>query len=632
MEVPVVSEAIASILPLAAGEPAGGAEPMQAAIATGGAALTSAVLLTLARGHRSGRGRLLARAAATSERYSGLPGWAALPSALAAIALNVALLGMYWDIALHIDEGRDAGPLANPAHYFILAGLFGVFTAGVLAIVLPRGERPGSASVRIAPGWYAPVGGILMAACGAFSLVAFPLDDVWHRLFGQDVTLWGPTHLMLIGGAGLSLIGQAILLAEGLEARSRARRAGRAPAAPRFSRPELVTAVRRIGLMGGLLIGLSTFQAEFDFGVPQYRLVFHPLLIAFASGVALVAARVWIGPGGAIGAALFFLLTRGAVSILVGPVIGETTPSLPLYLGEALCVELAALALARRPLVLGAAGGALIGSAGLATEWAWSALAMRLPWTGDLLPEAVVLGTVAGVAGGVLGALLALGLRRELPRPGLARPAAALALVAIAACVADGLATEEPRTARATVTLAETGGGPREAHATVRLDPPDLGEDAAWVTLTAWQGGSLQVDRLERVAGGVYRTTEPVPLHGSWKSLVRVHSGRQVLGAPVFMPADPAIPAAEVPAPQTFTRALERDTHVLQRERDFGVPGWLWGGASAIVLALYLALVGALAWGVARIGRHGPSPAGPRPEARRPSDRIRQPAAIGAGT
>ena len=42
---------------------------------------------------------------------------------------------------------------------------------------------------------------LLLTACGAFSLIGFPLDDVWHRLFGQDVTLWGPTHLMLIGGA-----------------------------------------------------------------------------------------------------------------------------------------------------------------------------------------------------------------------------------------------------------------------------------------------------------------------------------------------------------------------------------------------------------------------------------------------
>ena len=58
---------------------------------------------------------------------------------------------------------------------------------------------------------------------GAYALLGFPLDDVWHRLFGQDVTLWGPTHLMLIGGAGLSLIGMALLHEEGAPLRGRRR-------------------------------------------------------------------------------------------------------------------------------------------------------------------------------------------------------------------------------------------------------------------------------------------------------------------------------------------------------------------------------------------------------------------------
>ena len=29
-----------------------------------------------------------------------------------------------------------------------------------------------------------------MAGCGMYALIGFPLDDVWHRIFGQDVTLW----------------------------------------------------------------------------------------------------------------------------------------------------------------------------------------------------------------------------------------------------------------------------------------------------------------------------------------------------------------------------------------------------------------------------------------------------------
>ena len=604
----MLSEAAASILsglPLAAAEPAGGAETTQVAIATFGAGLASAVLLGLAMGHRSGRVQILGRIAAVAERATGLPGWAALPAALGAVALNVAMLGMYWDISLHIDNGRDAGPLANPAHYLILAGLFGVFAAGVLAIVLPR-ERPGPGAVRIARGWYAPVGGVLMAACGAFSLIAFPLDDLWHRLFGQDVTLWGPTHLMLIGGAGLSLVAMSVLLAEGLRARSR-RPHTEAAAHPtrRFEiRPEHLTAARRLGLMGGLLVGLSTFQAEFDFGVPQYRLVFQPMLIALAAGAALVAARLWIGRGGALGAVLFFLGLRGAVSLLVGPVFGQTTPSLPLYLGEALCVEALAVVLARRPLAFGAASGVAIGTVGLATEWGWSQLAMRLPWTGDLLPEALVFAVGAGVAGGIAGALLALGLRGELPRPVVARTATVLATALVGTIVATGVVTKEPPGARVSVTLDSVQGGEnRAAHATVRVEPRSLADNPAWATVTAWQGGGLHVDRLERIAPGVFHTTSPIPLHGSWKSLVRVHAGNAVLGAPVYMAADPAIPAAEVPAAAQFTRPLQRDTEVLQRERDFDVPAWLWGGASALVVALYLSLLAILSWGVARIGR-----------------------------
>ena len=144
-----------------------------------------------------------------------MPGWASLPSVVGTSSLLIALLGMYWDIALHINVGRDEGPLANPAHYLILVGLFGIFAAGCIAVGLPKGEKPTPSAVRIMDGWYAPVGAILIALAGGYALLGFPLDDMWHRLFGQDVTLWGPTHLMLIGGAGMTLIGQAILLREG---------------------------------------------------------------------------------------------------------------------------------------------------------------------------------------------------------------------------------------------------------------------------------------------------------------------------------------------------------------------------------------------------------------------------------
>ena len=310
---------------------------------------------------------------------------------------------------------------------------------------------------------------------------------------------------------------------------------------------------------------------------------------------------------------------------------GQTTPALPLYLGEALCVEVLALVLARRPLVFGAASGVAIGTVGLASEWGWSHVAMRLPWTGDLLPEAIVFAVGAGVAGGIAGALLALGLRGELPRPAVARPLVVASVAIVGALVLAGLRTEEPPGARASVALSDVrgGGAERAAHATVRITPSSLADDAAWVTVTAWQGGGLHVDRLRQVAPGVFRTTEPIPLHGIWKSLVRVQEGDAVLGAPVYMAADAAIPAAEIPATAQFTRPLQRDTEVLQRERDFDVPAWLWGGAATLVVALYLALLAALSWGVGRIGRTPRDVASPRAPASRPQPVVPEPTPIG---
>ena len=42
----------------------------------------------------------------------------------------VAVSGFYWDVAKHIDSGRDASPFGTPAHYPILIGLIGIALGG----------------------------------------------------------------------------------------------------------------------------------------------------------------------------------------------------------------------------------------------------------------------------------------------------------------------------------------------------------------------------------------------------------------------------------------------------------------------------------------------------------------------
>ena len=65
------------------------------------------------------------------ERVSGVPGRFIAPVLLAGVSLQVAVLGMYWDIGYHIDHGRDQGVFTAP-HMFIVVGLQGIVLAALL--------------------------------------------------------------------------------------------------------------------------------------------------------------------------------------------------------------------------------------------------------------------------------------------------------------------------------------------------------------------------------------------------------------------------------------------------------------------------------------------------------------------
>lgn len=623
------------VLAQAGDAPAAGAELAQVVIATGGALVLTAALLVIGLGHRSGRIGLLRWADMLSRRLGGeLPGWAGVPAAMAVVTLLPALFGLAWDEALHIDDGRDPGPLANPSHYLLLGGLFGIFSAGWLACVMPApGERPSPAAVRITGDWHAPIGGVLVLAASAFALLGFPLDDVSHRLFGQDVTLWGATHLMMMAGAVAAVLGVVVLLAEGRLARRAERHAhggnggsptaGHALRAPRAVRAALgLLASGRFQMTiagGGMLAALSIFQGEFGYGVPQFRLLFHPVLIAFAAALALTMGRIVAGRGAALGAVAFFVVVRGINTLLVGGVFGETVEHFPLYLAEALLVEGIALLVGtrERPYRFGALAGLACGTAGVAAELGFSHLWMPLPWPLHMLDEALALGAVVGVCGGLLGAFLAAGmlLRGDLlTRRWLGAAGASLAATA---AVLVYLGHTSPPAGSARVSLADVpSDGGREAIATVRFDPPALAEDPDWLYALAWQGREpLRRESLTEVAPGLFRTP-PLPVDGTWKTAIRVQRGDEMGAIPVFAPADAAIPAPEVPAAASFERPFADDRELLQRERKEGVPDWAvlaFGlGVAAAVLAL---LIGA-GWCLVRIAgaAHGPGRPGPPAE------------------
>jgi hypothetical protein len=582
---------------LAASE-GGGAALDQVFGLSAAAGVVSAGLLWVGYLHRARKITWLTSAAEWAGRRLNRPPWAALPIFLFVTTIICALFGFIWDVSLHIGKGRDDGPLANPAHYFILVGLFLLFIAGMLAIFLPY-DKPGPSAVRITRTWYAPVGGLLMAACGFYALVGFPLDDIWHRMFGQDVTLWGPTHLMLIGGAGLSLVAVVLLDREG--------RAAMGKDAPEDG---WVIWLTRCMAFGGLAIGLSVFQIEYDFGVEQFRLVLQPMMIAAAASFALVAARLTLGPGSAIIAALFAVAIRGIVALVVGPGLGAPINFFALYLGPAIVVELLALTplLARR-VWFGAVAGLGISTIGLWIESWWIDAVYHYPWPTGMWAEALAMAIPVGVATGLCGALLAMVLRGEaLPHPRLSVVAVVLTVLIVGAAVANGLRTEVPHNASATITLTDVpSAAGRMVTAEVSIDPPGLvSDDPEWVSILAWQGGldndrGLVIDPLERVGEGIYRSTEPVPVSGTWKTLLRVQDGTTMTAVPIFLPADPGIGAQEVAADSVITREFMPEIKILQRERSFDYPSWLFTVAGLVVLACSLILIAALSWGAGRI-------------------------------
>ncbi|OBK99556.1 hypothetical protein [Mycobacterium sp. 1165178.9] len=556
------------------------------------------LMLWVGHAHRTRRITWLTRLADKLGEKFHRPGWVALPVLVFTTSIICALFGFIWDVSWHIGNGRDPGPLANPAHYFIIIGLFGIFVGGMTAVVLPY-DQPGPAAVRITQNWRAPVGGVLMAGCGLYAMIGFPLDDIWHRIFGQDVTLWGPTHLMMIGGACFSLF--AVLMLE---------REGEAEEGEDVYHGVFITFLRYLSF-GGLFIGLSVYQIEFDFGVPQFRLVFQPMLIAGASALAAIAARITMGRGAALISAVFAIALRGGVAFLVGPILGAPINWFPLYLGPALAVELVALTpLFKRPILFGAVAGLGVGTVGLWLESLWIAAVYHYPWPMSMWPEALATAVPVAVLMGMCGAMFGMVLTgQRLPGRAIGISVIVVTVLVIGGAVANGLHIVVPSKNNATITLTDLPSPPgqRMVSADVQLLPSDMVSDNPdWLTILSWQGRmnndrGLAIDRLAKVGPGHYRSTQPVPVWGEWKTLLRVQDGRTMTAVPIWEPADAAIPAPEVPALASSTRPFVLEVTILQRERDQSAPAWLFTAGGIVVLFLTLMVIAGLTWGAGRL-------------------------------
>jgi hypothetical protein len=101
-----------------------------------------------------------------------------------------------------------------------------VLSLGVLVVetwAARRGRMPHDAC-RVAGlvgsrGWHLAWWGL------ALTILAAPIDDLWHRLFGIDVTLWSPPHLLGLAGAQINSLACLLIAREVWPAGSRTRAA-----------------------------------------------------------------------------------------------------------------------------------------------------------------------------------------------------------------------------------------------------------------------------------------------------------------------------------------------------------------------------------------------------------------------
>ena len=180
--------------------------------------------------------------------------------ALGAYALQLA--GVYWDVGWHHARGRET--FWSPPHLAIYAGAALALLAAARGM-LGEGRRSGTYRA---------------AALGPLiQLAAAPVDELWHRIFGRDVSIWSLPHLLGILGGMVGVLGWILAVSPG-GGRARGDQASR----------------RMAGALCILLLAGALFAlGEYDHDEASRGPWLYPILTSLLAPWILVAGRGWLG-------------------------------------------------------------------------------------------------------------------------------------------------------------------------------------------------------------------------------------------------------------------------------------------------------------------------------------------------
>ena len=134
------------------------------------------------------------------------------------IFLLMGELGAVWDREWHAYVGRDQ--FWTPPHTLIYSCVAG---AGLTALIMVLLESyryyhrvPGvdnDSTIAIFRFFHAPLGFSVLGFGALIALIAAPLDNYWHELYGIDIALWAPFHMMGVTGGLIGMLGMVYVFA-----------------------------------------------------------------------------------------------------------------------------------------------------------------------------------------------------------------------------------------------------------------------------------------------------------------------------------------------------------------------------------------------------------------------------------
>jgi hypothetical protein len=213
---------------------------------------------------------------------------------VAGLSLAVALV---WDELWHRIYGGFGDDFLWPPHLLMYGSflLDAVFAAFGLSIALRRHTGSIRRRFRSEPAMS------LLGLVALYEVASLPSDQIWHEIYGRDITAWSLPHLFIFGTAALMFLMACALLMSGR----------------RDTQWESIRHLKARDLPVVLLVSLATWIALI-IGVVEYEWRFNPRLAhALASAPTFAGRPGWAYP--VVVLAIGILMSHFALHILRKP-------------------------------------------------------------------------------------------------------------------------------------------------------------------------------------------------------------------------------------------------------------------------------------------------------------------------